>query len=514
MLSPSTAIWNLAAVVLVFISGVAAQTYQARTDVNFQGYPTPIPCPSSAGCAAGGALTGAGFYFTPSDFNTPLLRVTDANTHTSNSSRSFATDCGGSAEANLFDVTKTRFYVCDGGTGVHIFGLDASVNPPKTALLYGSYVLASCGGDGSTGNAFFSFTHPKLLYAAAWNQRKDPVICSYDVRDTSSGPTLANGGIKQVVDLADCVPALAGTGTSTYLGEIGVSGDDQTVAAYPSATNGQGSGTYVIIVNQKLGCRVWNTATGMVSGVYGGAPLGSVDIPDRFTVHNVRLSKAGTYAKVTIQNCMNNNCNSGLNQTYIWQVNSLTVLPISTASPEYGGGHQAFGYNEWVNKGGSPASWNEQFDIRPASVTTPGFIPALYPSGPNSMDGHWSWNNDNSADTAPFLGTFSNGASFIPSQAWDDEIMAFAPDGSVSWRFAHTYASNQSQFFSAQYAIGNVSQDGSLYIWTTDWDGMLGNTNGTSAACTIGVNCRADVFMAVLPVSDSKLASQRTTHSR
>jgi hypothetical protein len=514
MSTSTMAIGYLAVAVLAFVSGMVAQTYQARTDVNFQGYPTPIPCPSSAGCVGGGALTGAGYYFTPSDFNTPLLRITDVNTYTSNSSRSFATDCGGSAEANLFDVTNTRFYVCDGGTGVHIFGLDTSVNPPKATLLYGTYTLASCGGDGSTGNAFFSFTQPKLIYAAAWNQRKDPVICSYDVSSTSSGPTLANGKIKQVVDLADCVPSLAGVGTSTYLGEVSASGDDQTVAAYPSATNGQGSGTYVVIVNRKLGCRVWNTATGFVSGAYGGAPLGSVGIADRFTVHNVRLSKAGTYAKVTIQNCVNNNCNSGLNQTYIWQINSLTVLPISIASPEYGGGHQAIGYNEWINNGGTPNSPNQPFDIRSVSSTVPSFVPTLYPSGSNPMDGHWSWNNDNSGDTVPFFGTFSNGTSFAPSQAWNDEIVALAPDGSVSWRFAHTYASNQSQSFSARYAIGNVSQDGSFYLWSTDWDGMLGNTNGVSAACTIGTSCRADVFMAVLPVSDSRAASQRTAHSQ
>jgi len=511
MSAGSIRVGYLAGAVLVLVFGVAAQTYQARTDVNFQGYPSPIPCPSSAGCAGGGALAGAGYYFTPSDFNTPILRITDANTYTSNSSRSFATDCGGSAEANLFDVTNTRFYVCDGGTGVHIFRLDASVNPPKAALLYGSYILASCGGDGSTGDAFFSFQHPKLLYAAAWNRRKDPVICSYDVSNTSSGPTLADGRIKEVVDLADCIPALAGIGTSTYLGQVTVSGDDETLAAYPGASNGQGSGTYVIIWSRKLGCRVWNTATGAVFGAYGGAPVGSVSIPDRFRVHNVRLSKSGTYAKVTIQNCTNGQCNAATG-AYIWQINSLTVLPIINNDVEYGGGHQAIGYNYWVNDSGSPISQNQRFAIRPANGTTPSFIPALYPSGSNPTDGHFSWNNDNSGDTLPFFATFSDGTNFAPTQAWNDEIDGFMPDGSVTWRFAHTYASNQSQSFSAQYAIGNVSQDGKFYLWTTDWDGMLGNTDGVTRACTIGTNCRADVFMAVLPVPDGKLVCQRPTH--
>jgi hypothetical protein len=502
----------LAAAVLALALGAAAQTYRARTDVNPQAYPNPIPCPSSGGCAGGGALSGAGYYFTPSDFNTPILRVTDVHTYTSNSSKSFATDCGGSAEANLFDVTNTRFYICDGGAGVHVFSLDASITPPKTTLLYGSYVLDGCGGDGSAGNAFFSFKKPMFLYAAAWNQRKDPVICSYDVSETSSGPRLANGRIKQVVDLAECVPALAGVGTATYLGELTVSGDDQTFVAYPSSTNGQGSGIYVIVWNRSLGCRVWNTSTGAITGAYGGAPTGVISIPDRFTVHNVRLSKSGTYAKVTIQNCTNNQCSTS--GVYTWQVAALTVLTIPIAGPYYGGGHQAIGYNYWVNNGGSPNSANQPFDIRPASGNMPTFIPALYPSGGNPSDGHWSWNNDNFSDTAPFLGTFSNGTTFPPSQAWNDEIVAFAPDGSASWRFAHTYASNQSQFFSAQYAIGNVSQDGSLYLWSTDWDGMLGNINGMTAACVIGMNCRADVFLAVLPVSAGKLASENATRAK
>jgi len=475
-------------------------TIPLRTDVSFQGYPSPIPCPSSAGCAGGGALTGAGYYFMPSDFYTPMLRITDAGTYTSNSSRSFATDCGGSAEANLFDVTNTRFYVCDGGAAVHIFSLNTSTSPPQAAELYGTYSLANCGGGGGAGNAYFSFTQPTLLYSAAWNASNDPVICSYNVNSTSTGPTVANSGVSQIVDLATCVPALAGIGTSTYLGDMSVSGDDQTFAAYPSASNGQGSGTYVVIWNRTLGCRVWNTATGIVSGSYGSSPTGSVSIPDEFTVHNVRLSKSGTYVKIGIQNCTNNNCNSGLNQLYIWQINSLTVLPISTAAPEYGGGHQAIGYNYWVNGSGSPVSQNQRFAIRPANGTTPSFIPALYPSGSNPTDGHFSWNNDNSGDTLPFFAAFSDGANFAPTQAWNDEIDGFMPDGSVTWRFAHTYASNQSQNFSAQYAIGNVSQDGKFYLWTTDWDGMLGNIDGVTSTCTIGTNCRADVFMAILPI--------------
>src|ERR1700674_5540382 len=68
------------ALVLVFgHPNVSAQTYSARTDIAPQAYPNPVPCPSAGGCAAGGALTGQGYCFTPGDFATQICRMTDIN---------------------------------------------------------------------------------------------------------------------------------------------------------------------------------------------------------------------------------------------------------------------------------------------------------------------------------------------------------------------------------------------------------------------------------------------------
>jgi len=112
-------------------------------------------------------------------------------------------------------------------------------------------------------------------------------------------------------------------------------------------------------------------------------------------------------------------------------------------------------------------------------------------------DIHTSWNNAVSADDTPVLGASASATTPFPS-AWYNEILGIATDGSGKvWRFAHSYITAQSEFFDAQWAIGSGSQDGHYYLFTSDWQGTLGSASG-SDACTIGTDCRADVFVVEL----------------
>jgi hypothetical protein len=120
-----------------------------------------------------------------------------------------------------------------------------------------------------------------------------------------------------------------------------------------------------------------------------------------------------------------------------------------------------------------------------------------------AWDNHLSWQNANSSDNNPYL--YSSDPAAI-TYAWDQEIVGQSTDGSGKvWRFAHTFATYQSPYFSTSDAIGSVSQDGKFFIWSSDWSGQLGDcgsnnacTSGQSNTCVIGTSCRGDVFVVQL----------------
>jgi hypothetical protein len=478
----------------------SAQTYNARTDVAVQAYPATIPCPSASGCSAGGALTGSGYCFTPSDFSTQICRATDNNSP--GSQHDYGAGCSGSAEINLMDVSDTRFTVCSGGSVPIVAAFNGSANPPTITWLYGNQGDAGMLG-GCSSNAefilttpFFSFAQARVGYAESFLSNGDPAICAWNFSSTTTMPTYANGGVTKVVDLASCVPAMAGVGFGTYTDDVSVSADDQTFAALGSTTGGQGSTGAVYVIVWTNGCRAWNALTGVVTGGWG--PTGSINLTDRFYLHNVRLNKAGNTVKVTTNTCgpTAGGCTGNTN-TYIWQISSLTVNRIINDSTN-GCGHSVIGYLDTMNDCGS-----QYFALRPFSSNDQvgSSILSTYPSAFHYEDGHFSWSSGNSTDTSPVFAALYTG-TFEATDAWDNEVLGLRTDGSgLAYRFFHNYITGlDTGNFGAEYGIGSVSQDGKYFLWGTDWDGMLGKIGGGSSSCTIGTNCRADVFLAVLPI--------------
>jgi hypothetical protein len=464
--------------------------YCSRTDLNMQPYPSTIPCPATS-CSGGGSLTGANTTITPTDFNLPMTRVTDNSTWSTESGDNYEWSLSGGSFALPMDITDTRFVVYTNSG----YSIPFSWNPStlQATKLYGStYVMETPLPRTSV---TFSFTQAYVGYALGINASNNPAIYSYDFSNTVTPPT----GV-QLVDLSTCVPALAGVGYK-WNNDVIVSQDDKTFLVASSSTSGQGSSgaVYVIVWNRTNGCRVWNTGTGAVTGSWG--TTGMISLSDRFTLHNAVIGEGGTWAFVTYQECLSSSCSSPIWKEYFWQISTLSVTPLTDDS---NCGHFAVGYNNAVNECAYNSTYNQPtWYMRPytnANESPPSNVlnpPSGIPTG-LPFDQHPSWGGDNPQDNAPFC-TTTYTSQFAEVNTYDNEILCIATSGlGLVWRFGHTFNSTQSTDFDAKIALGAMSADGKWFLWTSDWDGMLGNTSGASNSCTIGTNCRADVFIIKL----------------
>jgi len=250
------------------------------------------------------------------------------------------------------------------------------------------------------------------------------------------------------------------------------------------------------------------------------APLAKGDQPPTvstagYNIHNARLSRDGSAVKITPQ---------GARTLFIWMPASASISACTTAGVGHGGvssycgGHTVLGYSHLINQGG-PGSTVALLS-RPLSDLNK--IQRLIPddqSMPLNMDTHWSWNNVDPTDTAPVCGAFSGSEKrklgdgtrnpdtnplLWSKQAWDREIICASTSGTPRvWRFAHHHATGACNANArvascfGSLAIGNVSQDGKFYLFSSDWDWSLGSES-RSPGCPTSGRCRADVFIVEL----------------
>ena len=111
---------------------------------------------------------------------------------------------------------------------------------------------------------------------------------------------------------------------------------------------------------------------------------------------------------------------------------------------------------------------------QPTSIIT-----GLEPGKKEWYDSHFSWNNVDSNDSNPVcFSTYLYSNPATPNTAlnvtgpWENEIDCAAMDGTKVWRFAHTYSTAKNGFWSTPR--GNVSQDGRFFMFTSDWEDLLG----------------------------------------
>ena len=439
----------------------------SRTDLQLAPLPSTLPNM--------GNLTGANTIITDPSFGNRIVRITDANTNpaTNFQNRTFVTATSGSADENLWNIDSTLFLVQDTGARAYPFTFN-----PSTLQASRMYVSSLPATNGLTlaESGMWSRVSPNILFVASGT-----AISKYDFTDRTNAPSP-----ELVYDFASSPNCLPAGFTKTWQSRGGVSGDDTVMAMGYSNKGGQGTGVYAVVYKVGSGCTVLNTQTGQVSGDWGAQ--GTISLPDRWTIHNVKLSKDGNWLVVARQGCISSSC---LAQPYFWQIGTTKV--VSCGEGGHCSGHWTEGYSHWVNNNGTPLGNQEirQFAV-PASATSLTFS---FPSGlTGNLDQHQSWNNVDAADSVPFASTTWSPTTPFPA-AWYNEIIAVAADGSgTTWRFAHSFITTQSQNFSTQYGIGSVSQDGRFFIFSSDWMGSLGSEQG-ARTCTVGTNCRGDVFV-------------------
>jgi len=186
-----------------------------------------------------------------------------------------------------------------------------------------------------------------------------------------------------------------------------------------------------------------------------------------------------------------------------WNHNGMAVLNLEantwslvTEGDHYYSGHTSLGSGKFVNGSGSV---NGQ-DSRGAVVRNPNalmnaaqytFIMQPYATSGWYDGEHSSWFNASTNPNAPIL--FSRyDVSAPPSRLpWLGEIILAATDGSNTvWRFAHNH--NDGNTFYGQ-AFAQISNDGRWALFSSNWDGTLGGSNGD-----FGLSTRIDTFVVEL----------------
>jgi hypothetical protein len=422
-----------------------------------------------------GSLKGANTIVTDPDFGNSIVRITDANTNPSPTfkNRTYVTS-GGSADANLWNVDSSLFVVEDTGANSFPFTFDAT--KLQADRMYVSNFPTTNGLTiPATGD--WSRVNPNILYIYS-----DTAINKYDFTDRTMPPSP-----QLVYDFTSSHNCLPAGFTETWTGEGGVSSDDTVFGmAYSNAGN-QGTGVYVVAYKAGSGCSVLNTQTGQVGGDWGSK--GTINIADRWTIHNAKLSKDGNWMVIVATSCLSSTC---VVNPYFWQIGTTNVG--SCGQGPHCSGHWTEGYTHWVNNN---TTGNQVSRLFSEPTTIDELTPAL-PSGLQTpLDEHASWNNVDPADSLPFFVSFWSPISRFPAP-WYNEITGVAADGSGKvWRFAHNFITSRSQVFTTEYGIGSVSQDGRFFIFSSDWVGTLGSESGAST-CTVGTNCRGDVFVLQL----------------
>jgi hypothetical protein len=340
----------------------------------------------------------------------------------------------------------------------------------------------------------------------------------------STAFTMVSGTLPTDGSLVDAVVVLNGvTGTYT-ISSVNGGGTAGTITPAWSGTNGtyslvvnggQGTGVHEFSVRgtwsgtpgestfTASGAALYNTFTGIVtaSGTAAGGAIDSTcagaHIHDSFGFSGtqyVQISGAST----------GTNCGT---TSIFWNALTTHVVPctgLTTAGGSLCGGHNAFGrnYETGVNN-------PDYYYFLPSNANT-GTPVAPFQTIGGGCENHFSWRNDNAADTVPiFLASGNNNYSTsTTSSSWTapyyNEIDALPISGASPIRFAHSFilgpgnaagcgTTNVGPFdtyFTAQYAIGITSQDGRLFEWSSS---MLGNLGADSSAAT-----RADIFVVAL----------------
>jgi len=443
--------------------------YCSRTDVEVA--PLPIKPPSV------GNLSGANTIVIDPDFHNRIVRITDANTDTFPvfKNRSYESAASGSADENLWNLDSTLLIVQDTGAGGYPFTFNPTTM--QAARMYVSS-LPQTGGLRLPGGVW-SRVNPNVLYTD-----KGTAINKYDFTDRQTPPSP-----QPVYDFTSSPNCLPPGFSVTWSTRGGVNSDDTVFGMGYSNTGYQNTGAYAVAYKVGSGCTVLNTTTGRVWGDWGAR--GTISRSERWTVHNTKISRDGNWLIIAVGTCMTAPRCYG---PFFWQIGTTNV--ISCGDGRFCGGHWTEGYSHWVNNYNTPM-FNQVIRLFGDKDSVNSLTNRFSFPFNKFFDQHQSWNNVDPNDSVPFTSS-----TWVPTDwftaPWFNEIIAIAADGSgTTWRFAHSYITTRSRNFTTMYGIGSVSQDGRFFMFSSDWMGTLGSESGAKT-CTIGTDCRGDVFVVEL----------------
>jgi hypothetical protein len=419
--------------------------YCARSDRRIESYPDQPP-----------AIGPAGSIISDPNFGSRILRVTDGRSDPKQAGRPLFTPS--SAEQNPWNKDSTMFYVTTSGGSILLYHFD----PATMTARQDRAANLNLGGEPQ-----FSFRDAKLLYGISPRER---VFKQYD---TSSGH------MADVNDPSKCVKLASGD----LGGDITVSADDNR---FTTTLGPQQDKYYMVYVYDRVqGCRWYNTQTGEIDGQWG--PKGTISLPDRFSMHNARMSKSGKFVYLA-------RGGGGIGHNWVvWELDSMNISVCSQGCK----GHHVLGYSHIIGSSGMvhPMDvWSRPLNHLEASAPV---INGLQPAKGFWFDSHFSWNNVDPNDSMPVcFSTYrptnpdTPGAAPLVTGPWENEIDCAETDGKASrvWRFAHTFSSARNGFWSTPR--GNVSQDGRFFMFTSDWEDQLGKTPNDKF--------RTDVFVVEL----------------
>jgi hypothetical protein len=256
--------------------------------------------------------------------------------------------------------------------------------------------------------------------------------------------------------------------------------DDDSRIVIAAGGNSIGKRPFVIVYDQQLGCRWYNTQTGQIGGPWG--MTGQATTTDTFSVNSAQISGDGQSIRIGVTN-------TGF---YVWDIATLTVTSCNFHTGDHCSGYGAVGYDSYINAPGVKDELNTF--MRPLEDLTDltqliNPLPKPYYKG---MEKSFAWSNGRLSDSSPVCGTtYSPTGNPEVEQPYDDEVFCIETDGLAStvWRFAHHRGLWQSKYYWT-LPFSNTSLDGGFLAFTSSWDDQLGNDPDG--------NPRTDVFIVQL----------------
>lgn len=307
-------------------------------------------------------------------------------------------------------------------------------------------------------------------------------------------------------------------GAATWYAVGGLSTDDDVFLKGFSDDSGQGGAGATFVAAYKRSANVfylYNVGTGIISyfsckdgtgftcsgGSWTQTILGMTSVPDRFLLHNLKISKDGKWVLLDLDSCLFQTCSiiSG-GPEFFWQLTtaSISVHKI-TANPW---GHWTSGFSMFVNQGETHINLYG----RPFAAPGSPFPLNYFSSSAPNISIHPSWNSNDGSDTTPIC-TATSGFEWPYTDPWENEVICYGtnpkPDCSTAGhgvcrtkvkRFFQTYnpaTCDANADFDGCWGIGALFQDGKYYAFTSNWGDTLGSRSKGGhgpGSCTGGFN--------------------------